>query len=456
MISVVVCFVLATVFSESIESAIARRADDIVGNAMPSVEMLSLARGDLRGLENELERYVSAAPASRAAMRDDIRARRRGLEESLATYASLPFFPTERELYAHIDEDRRAVDRSIDRLLAAPDDDALAEIHRQTDQIDSTLQRVITFDAAQGQRLGLQIEQVHGRAAVLAAFIDALSVMLAVIASVLALRQLRRAARTRAAERAARDLREHELAEQNRALGHFAGRVAHDVLSPLGAVQLSYDILRRAGPAEPRATRAIDRGESALRRVQRLVDGLLAFSRAGGHPEPGASTEVAPAIADVMAELGAQARQARIELTVSPIPDGAVACSDGVLISIISNLVRNAIKYMNGEDRRRIELRVGRVGSTGAGWRFEVEDTGPGIPAEQQQRVFEPYVQLARGGEGIGLGLATVERLARAHGGAVGLTSPPDGGALFWVELPAAEVRSGPGARSSRPAASPA
>jgi signal transduction histidine kinase len=434
MVSVVFAFAFATAVTEYYERAVADRAEDIIGNAMPSVQTLSAARGDLRVLESDLERFVHAPTASRSEQRDDISSIRQNFQESLATYVSLPFFPSERELYTHVEEDLGNLDRSIEAVLAAPDDQTLAHLHHQIDLIDAALQRVVSFDAAQGERLGLRIQGVHGRAAVLAAFLDSASFLLALIASVLALRQLRRAARAREAERATRDLRERELAEKNEALGQFAGRIAHDVLSPLGTVQLSCDFLRQTTALEPPAQRAVDRAESSVQRVKTLVDGLLTFSRAGGHPEPDVSTEVAPALADMLGELGAQANKHQIALTVSPIPTGAVACSVGVLTSIISNLVRNAIKYMNDSDDRRIMLRVKRVG---ARWRFEVQDTGPGIPAEDRQRIFEPYIQLAKGSAGIGLGLATVDRLVRAHGGSVGVASAPERGALVWFELPA-------------------
>jgi len=413
---------------------VAARAEDMIGNAMPSVQMLSIARGDLRTLENDLERYADVLPVTRPGMRDDISSLRQNFEESLATYAALPFFPKEQQLYAFVERDRDELDRSIDAFLTAPDEQGLTHVRHLIDVVDAALQRLVSFDATQGETLGFQIQTVHSRAAVLAIFMDAVSVMLAVIASILALRQLRRTARARQAELSARDVREHELSEQNQALGDFAGRVAHDVLSPLGAVQLTFDFLRATGPLDPQSNRAVERGESAVRRVQTLVDGLLAFSRAGGHPDPDAHTPVAPVITDVMAELGAQAKQRQIQVSVSPIPDGAVACSDAVLTSIISNLVRNAIKHMAKSDPRRIDVRVSLSGSR---WRFEVDDTGPGIPAEHQQRVFEPHVQLTPGSAGIVLGLATVDRLVRAHGGSLGLVSPPNGGAQFWFELPA-------------------
>jgi signal transduction histidine kinase len=432
--SVVVSFALATAVTEHYEAEVADHAQDIIGNAMPSVQMLSSARSNLRVLENDLEQYAASTGRLRDELRENLTAVRQSFEQSLATYASLPFFPTERELYLHVDEDRVLLDRSIDGLLANPSSDELSRLHHQIDLVDGAIQRVVAFDAAQGQQLGLKIRAVHARAAVLIAFLDGVCVVLAAIATVLALRQVRRAARASQAERTASEARESALAEQNEALGHFAGRVAHDVLSPLSTAQLSFDFLRGAAGGDDSTRRILDRGDAAVRQVQTLVNDLLAFSRAGGHPEPGATTEVAPVIADVVTELGAQAKQHDIALGISAIPSGTVGCSPGVLTSIVSNLVRNAIKYMSDSVTRRIEIRVETHGER---WRFEVEDTGPGIPVEQQQRIFEPYVRLARGGTGIGLGLATVERLVHAHGGSVGVSSPPEAGAVFWFELPA-------------------
>jgi signal transduction histidine kinase len=111
-----------------------------------------------------------------------------------------------------------------------------------------------------------------------------------------------------------------------------------------------------------------------------------------------------------------------------------VACAPGVLVSVVSNLVRNAIAHMGEATSRRVVLRCApaerRV-------RFEVEDTGPGLPAGFADLAFQPYVRgPSSGAPGIGLGLATVKRLVEAHGGAVGVRSVTGAGALFWFELP--------------------
>jgi len=432
MASVVLAFALATLFTERYEQAVEDRAQEITGKAMPSLQMISVARGNLRGLENDLERLAAVPQELQANVAGDVMAARRELDDSLAAYNAVPYLPGEHELYLEVDRARDALESTIDVFLAQPTAEALAQVHHEVDLVDGAIQNIVEFDARAGRRLGMQIRSVHERGMALAAVLDSLSFLLAAAATVLALRQLRRAARQRQAER-------RKLEEQNEALGNFAGRVAHDVLSPLGAVQLSLDVVREIAK-EPAAQRVVACGESAVRRVKTLVEDLLAFSRAGGLPDPGISAQVAPVLSEVVAELDPQARAHGIALAISTVPAGAVACSPGVLTSIVSNLVRNAIKYMRDSPERRIDVRVYRSGQR---WRFEVQDTGPGVPLEEQRRIFEPYVQLRKGSEGIGLGLATVERLVRAHGGSVGVMSAVPRGALFWFELPVFSGNSG-------------
>jgi signal transduction histidine kinase len=89
--------------------------------------------------------------------------------------------------------------------------------------------------------------------------------------------------------------------------------------------------------------------------------------------------------------------------------------------------------------------------------RLEVQDSGPGIPDEMRMKIFDPYVRAAQSGiPGLGLGLATVRRLAEAHGGAVGVDSRPGQGSLFWIELPlAAQSGENEAPRRERPTTAP-
>ena len=290
---------------------------------------------------------------------------------------------------------------------------------------------------AQGQRLGTEIERIRANTKGKVVLLEGASVSLAMLGAGLAFRQLLRSVSAQEIERQASARRAADLAARAEVLGQFAGAVAHDVLSPLTSTSLSLDAASDACGHDAAARRSVERGRAGLHRVETLVHGLLAFSRAGGRPEPGATTELAPVITAIVSGLDEQARQERIDLQVRPLPAGAVACSEGVLTSLVSNLVRNAIRYMGDAPERRIDVRVLPAERA---WRVEVEDTGPGVPPDEQQRILEPYVQLRRGSAGIGLGLATVERLVHGHGGAIGVISPVarDRGSRFWFELPKA------------------
>jgi signal transduction histidine kinase len=104
-------------------------------------------------------------------------------------------------------------------------------------------------------------------------------------------------------------------------------------------------------------------------------------------------------------------------------------------MSLIGNLVRNAIKYMGDQPVRLVDLSVRDLYSC---VRIEVQDTGPGLADGLGERAFDPYVRGTPRSEhtGLGLGLATVKRLVEAHGGKVRVRSEPGTGCLFWFELP--------------------
>jgi signal transduction histidine kinase len=177
------------------------------------------------------------------------------------------------------------------------------------------------------------------------------------------------------------------------------------------------------------------RALTSLKRLQATVSALLEFARAAGRPAA-ARTPLASHAAALIAELRPLADEANIELGSGALPDVDVACAPGILSVLLSNLVRNAIKYMGVSPVRRVDLHGfahrGRV-------RLEVHDTGPGVPPEMAQRIFEPFVRAeANGVAGIGLGLATVKRLAEAHGGRVGVHAAEQRGSVFWFDLPIA------------------
>lgn len=429
---VVVAFVANTLISQRIESRSAHDTDDIIGNAMPSVQLLSLVRGDLRAIDRYLRDRHSLSSGQ---LELSIAAKRRNIDAALASYAALPFFPRERELYASIPELFRRLDAQLATAVPTSTDGAVDVLDQTIDDVDRAMERLETFDATQGQRLGLATERSRNDSRFVMFMLDAATALLAVGAVTLALRARRRAIRALVEES---DVAEQNLAElrtQVDELGHFAGRVAHDLRNPLQTALLSLEIARMDSP-DP----VLLRSTRALKRMSRLVEDLLDFARSGGKPRPNATSDLGVVVREVVDSLATDAAAAHVELTASTIANAHVSCATGVTTSIVTNLARNAITHMGEAVERTVSIRVGDVGSR---WRLEVQDTGPGIPPGHEERIFEPHVQLDPGGGGIGLGLATVERLVNAHRGKLGVVSPPGSGALFWVELPKREAPDG-------------
>lgn len=255
--------------------------------------------------------------------------------------------------------------------------------------------------------------------------LDALSTLIALVAVVFAFRATRRHDQL---------LDDHNalLATRVTELDRFAGRVAHDVLSPLGVVTTALSLLGRS--VDERSRTYIERSQRALQRVQQLVEGLLTFARAGARPGSESACSLDAVLASIVPDCADAAAEDGIELVVEATQPTRVACAPGVIASIEQNLLRNAIKYMGPRPVKRIAV---RASARGAVARLEVEDTGPGIPLEIQTTLFEPFV---RGPHevvsGTGLGLATVKRLVESHGGRIGVDSKLGVGSLFWVELP--------------------
>lgn len=216
----------------------------------------------------------------------------------------------------------------------------------------------------------------------------------------------------------------------------FVADAAHELRSPLTALKLQLELLKRAGDADARAeaTRALAGG---IERAVRLVEQLLALARS----EPGVPTAMETldlaelarqAISDVVPL--AAARGTTLELQA----DAAVPLRGDrtALTALVRNLADNAVRYAPAG--AGVEVVVEREGQgEGEQALIRVDDNGPGIPAAERERVFDRFYRRADGDEsGNGLGLAIVRSVARRHGGEVTLGDSPRGGLQVQVRLP--------------------
>ena len=213
----------------------------------------------------------------------------------------------------------------------------------------------------------------------------------------------------------------------------FVADAAHELRSPLTALKLQLELLRRADDAETRETARQAIGEG-IARATRLVEQLLALARS----EPDAVLPVE------RVDLAAVARKAVEEtaafaasrsVTIELLADApAVVTGDAVALGLLArNLVDNAVRYSPAGSR--VELRVRQDAGQAL---LDVDDSGPGIPASEHERVFDRFYRRPDAAEsGSGLGLAIVRSVASAHRGTIHLGRSALGGLQASVSFPA-------------------
>jgi signal transduction histidine kinase len=231
-------------------------------------------------------------------------------------------------------------------------------------------------------------------------------------------------------DRAVSDARASEAAMRS-----FLADASHELRTPVAALQATAERLLRDQPARP----ARDAIEAQLARdsgrLGHLIDDLLNLARLDArerpHPEP---VDLADLASAAVAATRTADPAARVELvTAGPVP--ATGDRDA-LLRAVRNLLENAFAVA--------DTVVVEVTQTASGSTISVTDNGPGVPADQRERIFEPFVRLPRSPRsGTGLGLAIVRRTIENHGGTITCDPSPTGGARFTLRLPADTLRGG-------------
>jgi signal transduction histidine kinase len=431
---VLASFVAAMLVTQWQLMSIGRTSLEIADGTTPSIEHLASARDEMRHLEVLLRDDLDYSRRGGSVPLRSISVSRDAMNESIAAYLVLPADPTEQALWGDILRTKDLFNDDVDRTLAAVDrgdfdtaDAELSTLSAEGDALGAAITRDIELNAEQSHALALSIARVQRRAMYIAFGLAAICAAITIFGASALRRML--------AQRAAFAEERRRLVEARATeLEQFAGRVAHDILSPLGTVALALKTSTAPEMTDEMRAQIAERGNAAIKRIGRLVNGLLAFAVAGAEPGEGAEADVEATIADLERDLREEAQASGAELHVSVDVWHKVGCNPGVLTSVVSNLARNAIKYIGEGVTRRIDI---RACETRGAIRIEVQDTGPGLPPDLEPRVFEPYVRghgSSKGG--IGLGLATVKRVADAHHGRVGVKSIVGEGCTFWVELP--------------------
>jgi signal transduction histidine kinase len=226
-----------------------------------------------------------------------------------------------------------------------------------------------------------------------------------------------------------------ELARAGRlaALGQAAANMAHQIGTPLNLISTHVQLLLQATPPETGLIDRLKAIQDQVAKVTAVVRAALDASRPPASPHERA--DLGTLVRRVCQMAGPMLEDAGVQIDVT-VPDEPVELlTDPVQLELaLLNLITNSVDAMSAGGTLRVGLarRDDRV-------RLEIEDTGPGIPPELLPHIFDPWVTTKTQGKGSGLGLTIARQVVTSHGGTIRVDNRPGKGAVFTIDLPAAE-----------------
>jgi signal transduction histidine kinase len=227
-----------------------------------------------------------------------------------------------------------------------------------------------------------------------------------------------------------------QQAEKSAVIGRLGSAIAHEIRNPLNYINLTLDHLRsKFSPDDPDKKKTFEKLTSQLKgevaRINQQISDFLNYSRpAKADLQPVDARKV---VEDSLRLVEAQANESDIKISVVEHESVPMILGDPEFLrSVFNNLFINAVQAMGGEGGK---LSV-KLSPEGEYVRFEVSDTGAGIPEENISKIFEPYFSTKE--TGTGLGLAIVQKIVDVHNGTIVVESNVDDGTRFIVRLPRA------------------
>lgn len=224
-------------------------------------------------------------------------------------------------------------------------------------------------------------------------------------------------------------------AEKRDLLTRLLGRLAHEIRNPLSSLGIHFQLLEEdletlAPKARENLAARFEVIQGELHRLERIVSQFLRL--AGPSALELETVEVPVLLRHVCRLLVAEAETREIQLTLDEAPGLPLIQADPVrLTQALVNLIINAIQAVQAKGQIQVSAAV-----VGEQFALEVKDTGPGIPEDKLNAIFDPYYTTKE--EGHGLGLWIVQKIVAAHGGTLLARNRPQGGAAFVILLPKA------------------
>ena len=241
-----------------------------------------------------------------------------------------------------------------------------------------------------------------------------------------------------------------DLARSNKELAQFAYVASHDLQEPLRKILAFGDRLKDActgaGALSTSGRDCLERMLGASRRMEALIDGLLAYSRLGARTSPRAAVDLSEVVQAVLSDLEVQVRKVGGRVETGDLP--TVEADPTQMRQLLQNLIGNALKFHRPDEPPVVKVHgevLGAEGTPAASGapmerhcRIIVEDNGIGFDEKYAERIFEVFQRLhgRAAYEGTGVGLAICRRIVERHHGSIVARGSPGQGATFVVTLP--------------------
>ncbi len=238
-----------------------------------------------------------------------------------------------------------------------------------------------------------------------------------------------------AREIAERKRTEEELERSNRELEYFAYIASHDLQEPLRMISGYVSLLERKykGRLDDQADKYIHFAVDGAKRMQKLIEGLLAYSRVATRGGRFKRVDLNRVFDEAASNLSAAIRESGAGVTRDELPE--VTGEETQLLQLLQNLIGNGIKFRKPDVPPRVHVSARLQESE---WLFEVRDNGIGIEKKYFDRVFQIFQRLHTREEyaGTGIGLAVCKRIVERHGGRIWVDSVPGEGTSFFFTVP--------------------
>lgn len=225
---------------------------------------------------------------------------------------------------------------------------------------------------------------------------------------------------------------ESRLAEGLAQLGELAAGVAHELRNGLATLSGYLTLIERR-PGEESVADYLDEMRQETRHLERVLADFLAFARPGS-----ARVEDVPLLPLLLHVAADPALGGRVEVACPPDAEVTVSADPHLLERALKNLLHNAVEAASAGPDAAAPVTLSAARTDGGGILIAVEDRGPGVPAELEERLFQPFVSGRPGG--VGLGLALAHRIVTLHGGRLALTPREGGGTSAEITLPPGRI----------------